>query len=85
MEENKKPNNPIAFPTLIYNQTTGEPNGHEKGMTLRDYFAAKAMQSIIRKYNGTKSDAFDFDDDDETAVAVYSYSIADAMLKQREL
>jgi len=79
MEENKIPENPFAFPN------TDGTTFCTDGMTLRDYFAAKAMQSIIRKYNGTKSDSFDFDDDDETTVAAYSYSIADAMLKQREL
>ena len=80
MEENKKQ----AFPTLFHNQTTGEPNGHDAGMTLRDYLAAKAMQSVLVSGNydnftgnsGMPVPEF---------VAEQSYQIADAMLKQREL
>jgi hypothetical protein len=48
---------------------------HE-GMTLRDYFAAKAMQSYL---NGDDRDSFTYD---EWAKA--SYQMADAMLKARE-
>ena len=49
---------------------------NEKGMTLRDYFAAKAMQSYL---NGYDRDIFTHD---EWAKA--SYQMADAMLKARE-
>lgn len=48
----------------------------KSGMTLRDYFAAKAMQSIISVDYGSTLDA--------SAWAKYSYAIADSMLKQRE-
>lgn len=44
-----------------------------KGMTLRDYFAAKAMQGMIR-----------LDVSNYPAVAEWSYQQADAMLKERE-
>lgn len=44
------------------------------GMTLRDYFAAKAMQSYV-----AHNKAYDFDD-----IAAMSYRTADAMLKARE-
>jgi len=40
MEENKKPENPNAFPVL----------DHNDGMTIRDYFAAKSMQGIIAHF-----------------------------------
>ena len=43
------------------------------GMTLRDYFAAKAMQSLLPNYGWN----------DET-LAKMSYEVADAMLKARE-
>ena len=43
-----------------------------KGMTLRDYFAAKAMQSAAEEAWTTAE-----------ALAVWSYGIADAMLKER--
>ena len=42
------------------------------GMTLRDYFAAKAMQAIAQKYSH------------EGDVSRNAYKIADAMLKARE-
>jgi hypothetical protein len=62
-------NNPPAFPPMH------DPNTHEFGMTLRDYFAAKAMQAkdfTVRPYDTT----------DETAKDCYR--MADAMLKARE-
>jgi hypothetical protein len=46
------------------------------GMTLRDYFAAKAMQSI----NGRQ----DYLDAPASAIALDAYALADAMLKARE-
>jgi hypothetical protein len=45
------------------------------GMTLRDYFAAKAMQTIM---------AWDDDDNNWDEYAKYAYKAADAMLKARE-
>jgi hypothetical protein len=42
------------------------------GMTLRDYFAAKAMQGIL------------FEGLDEIETAKNAYAMADAMLKERE-
>ena len=44
----------------------------EQGMTLRDYFAAKALSVIY----------VDADDDDHAAMR--AYDMADAMLKARE-
>jgi hypothetical protein len=50
------------------------PDLYRNGMTLRDYFAAQAMQALIGRTD------FDFDDDPwKTA-----YLMADAMLKARE-
>ncbi|MFH3156350.1 hypothetical protein ACTM9O_26250 [Citrobacter freundii] len=46
-------------------------------MTLRDYFAAKAMQGFIA--NKDRPTTFHPDDD-----AGYAYAIADAMLRARE-
>ena len=40
----KKPENPLVFPTTDANEAS--INGC-KGMTLRDYFAAKAMQAML--------------------------------------
>jgi len=47
------------------------------GMTLRDYFAAKAMQGMFASGNLPKS----VQDDELSSVA---YQMADAMLKARE-
>lgn len=61
----------FPVPSLVH-------NGHiSHGMTLRDYFAAKAMHSIVTHQNCPK--VFD-----ENIVAVFSYQMADAMLKARE-
>jgi hypothetical protein len=46
------------------------------GMTLRDYFAAKAMLAILGNQN-SRSSAPDF-------VSEWAYKHADAMLKERE-
>ena len=46
--------------------------GAVHGMSLRDYFAAKAMQPMVNEY-------YDFN-----LMARTAYEIADAMLKARE-
>ncbi|MGQ5735383.1 hypothetical protein ACUNI2_26880 [Serratia sp. IR-2025] len=57
-------------------------NTEELGMSLRDYFAAKAMQAIVRRYDGhsfgggSESPQYKELSDD-------AYCIADAMLKAR--
>jgi len=43
-----------------------------QGMTLRDYFAAKAMQAMTTRFEAN-----------EGLLAAYSYKVADAMLKAR--
>lgn len=76
-------NNPPAFPTS--HQEPCDFNGHnngkkiviDQGMTLRDYFAAKAMQGFM----ANKSNPMRFQPEDD---ANWAYSIADAMLKARE-
>jgi hypothetical protein len=67
-------NNPPAFP----NESNAGNIWNDKGMTLRDYFAAKAMQGLIHHFDfGT------FRDDPER-LALWAYDAADAMLKARE-
>jgi len=60
-----------AFPHTI--EHLHEPK--TTGMTLRDYFAAKAMQTLLL------DDSYDFSDRDLTARKAYAF--ADAMLKAR--
>ena len=58
-------------------------DGHN-GMSLRDYFAAKAMQAMISKH-GREDDNpgfFDYATDDSIAKCAYIY--ADAMLEARK-
>ena len=63
-----------AFPGVDYLSQHGKKN--PEGMTLRDYFAAKAMQSIITREG---EDALVVED-----IAFTAYQYADAMLKARE-
>jgi len=65
--------NESAFPWQIDN---GETMRGHKGMTLRDYFAAKALQALIRE----NEDRFPMDTITEGA-----YQYADQMMKAREL
>jgi predicted lipoprotein with Yx(FWY)xxD motif len=67
--------NPSAFPSPGVIRQDGTHQGAYEGMSLRDYFAAKAMQGMLA------NPAFISDD---KALASGSYSIADAMLKARE-
>jgi hypothetical protein len=62
--------NPPAFPTNQYANGIS-PSGFDTGMTLRDYFAAKAMQGMM----------VDTEIPNCTHIAKESYRMADAMLK----
>ena len=53
-------------------------DNHAVSMTLRDYFAAKAMQGFLDQV-GWKSDQQWFDE-----IAEGAYKVADAMMKARE-
>ena len=64
-----------AFPFLS-DADAGEPG--ELGMTLRDYFAAKAMQGLLAQSCGTALG------NDPKFAAEYAYATADAMLKARQ-
>jgi hypothetical protein len=70
MERNKMSKylkKPAAFPVVV--------DGYvQDGMTLRDYFAAMAMQGFC----------VNVDDPYEDNIARTSYSMADAMLKARD-
>jgi len=72
--------NPSAFPdpkrALDMNISLGK---FETGMTLRDYFAAKAMQSFILVFEQEYLDELD-----EDSLATNAYNLANAMLKTRE-
>jgi hypothetical protein len=66
-----------AFPTPTHNL-------QNDGMTLRDYFAAKAMQGLIASPRMPAPAHHGGMDVTDSMVADLSYKIADAMLKARE-
>ena len=53
------------------------------GMTLRDYFAAKAMQGFLTNDNLLKASCGWHQDGSEISIAQLAYDQADAMLKVR--
>ena len=61
-----------AFPFPAYTYQNGEINHGEGGMTLRDYFAAKALATPYAHH-----------DSDPHKAAEWAYQMADAMLKAR--
>ena len=63
-----------AFPTGIFTNEKGVIIGGSNGMTLRDYFAAKAMQGFCASAE---------EGNDITVVPTLSYEMADAMLEAR--
>ena len=69
-------NDTPAFP-FTEMHTHGSPYTQWKGMTLRDYFAAKAMQgmfaSALLPKNVTNEE-----------LSIEAYKVADAMMKARE-
>jgi hypothetical protein len=65
-----------AFPAEHFYLAIGE-----HGMTLRDYFAAKAMQGFIASPRGLNNGKPTVEPQEYANVA---YQVADAMLKARE-
>jgi hypothetical protein len=74
-----------AFPTTKPLEHWGDPN---QGMTLRDYFAGKAMQAQLSaqwEYHYKTPSDEDFSNQwDFIDVALCAYDIADAMLEARK-
>lgn len=72
-----------AFPVTVPVGCEYDEHHDCDGMTLRDYFAAKAMQSLIRGApNGTKfGEVIGAENDQYAGVA---YIMADAMLEARK-
>lgn len=71
-----------AFPMPYTTEKSGPA-----GMTLRDYFAAKAMQALTQseQFLREASEWRKIDGEDvEDAIAGSAYDLADAMLKARE-
>jgi hypothetical protein len=62
-----------AFPSTFKSMSPEEGQVHRWGMQLRDYFAAKAMQALIEKF-----------DEQPVEIAYEAYAYADMMMKARE-
>ena len=79
-------NNPPAFPMTGFETRNGQgiQSVHHTGMTLRDYFAAKAMQGFLSNDNLLKDACEWHKDGSETSIALWAYDQADAMMKARE-
>ena len=75
----RKDNGGPAFPATSWTKD-GDFLGENQGMTLRDYFAAKAMQGLIASLAGTPGR--DWLEADQWAPGV-AYQVADAMLAER--
>ena len=75
-------NSSPAFPSPGVVLPNGRQQGAYEGMTLRDYFAAKALQPLIAGRNWSE-----FIGSDEELIAQWaksSYALADAMLAARQ-
>ena len=74
-----------AFPHhIVCDKGFSEPIP-EQGMTMRDYFAAKAMQATLSNIEWMKTLAKSNDNlGGSLLVAVSAYEVADAMLRARE-
>jgi hypothetical protein len=86
-----------AFPGPWHNDGDGNataPDGqlcspgctvHMLGMTLRDYFAAKAMTDVMADWRAARSESIGDDfrsfEEDANAMAIDCYVMADAMLR----
>jgi hypothetical protein len=85
---NTKDDGGPAFPIAEWDHQTFTPKNIAEtqrllsGMSLRDYFAAKAMQGLILNSQGTQG--YDFALIQSTG-AELAYEFADAMLKARAL
>ena len=71
-------NNIPAFPTAQYADGV-RPSGFDNGMTLRDYFAAKAMQAMAEGRGAANLEQGGY-----VAVSMMAYKMADAMMKAME-
>jgi hypothetical protein len=67
-----------AFPST-FRSLDGAAHIHAWGMTLRDYFAAKAMQGLVERNKN-----LDLTRHEAHVTSTSAYQMADAMLKARE-
>lgn len=85
----KKPNhpNPEAFAAVTAGVHGGDSH-YQRGMSLRDYFAAEAMPAILKQFSAAaispdKAEAKEYLRELFAGVATSAYLVADAMLAER--
>lgn len=90
-----KNNGGVAFPSRLENHSDeevigfhGEPLGPKRfaaypGITIRDYFAAKIMASLIQSAKGENLLGAPYPENNRN-FAMAAYAISDAMLMERE-
>ncbi len=86
--------NPYVYPGKRFQkdgwiEDQNAPKEYYPGMTLRDYFAGRALAGIwgsgtSRTLNAIKKTAASTNSSHERVLAVMAYATADAMLKERE-
>jgi len=81
-----KPDGGPAFPIAAYTlDTTGHPMLMVKdGMTLRDYFAAKAMSALCQRNEVVPRNWGKWINEEAEELVGDAYRLADAMLAERD-
>lgn len=82
----------LAFPSIEQVEITGDHDAIRRvsgpaGMTLRDYFAAKALSGLLANPMASREIARDGHDNEKTfaeEITMNAYDIADAMLEARK-
>lgn len=83
-----KPKNSAAFPRTGYEYDPSDrrttDTTPQEGMSLRDYFAAKALPALVAASEKRNDSNGQTDAGLAARVAKYAYIVADAMLVERE-
>ncbi len=73
-----------AFPQSWHPDMMSDPTLTPAGMTLRDYFAAKALEAIVNKFPAEQGEVTKVEWQHKyDAAARGAYAYADSMLKER--
>lgn len=71
-------------PATLYQTSHREVHAPQPGMSLRDYFAAKAMQTLIAcAWERSGDTNYIIDNDGRVSLHLRAYEHADAMLEMR--
>ena len=79
-----KSNGDAAFPQRSYEEWGGKEIPGTPGMTLRDYFAAKAMTALLEKTVDNAAQSREDLGKFMATVSFTAFAMADAMLAARE-